>query len=288
MPQMHGTLHMLSRRGFLLSSAGLATGVVAVGTYTRFFEPQWLEITRRDMPVCGLPDVLSGKTLVQLSDIHVGPNVSDEYVLETFRRVGALAPDIVVYTGDFTSLHPGLIDHAERIYSEMPRGRFGTVASLGNHDYGFGWAEPVEADRISGVLRNLGVTVLVNAMENVKGLQIVGLGDLWAGQFDPQRAFSAVAPDTPTIVLSHNPDTVDLSGWQTFGGWILSGHTHGGQCKAPFLPPPLLPVQNKRYTSGAFALSGRRQMYISRGVGTVLPVRFNVRPEVVVFTLRSA
>jgi predicted MPP superfamily phosphohydrolase len=80
---------------------------------------------------------------------------------------------------------------------------------------------------------------------------------------------------------------VDLDGWQPFSGWILSGHTHGGQCKPPFLPPPVLPVKNKRYTSGAFAINGDRQMYISRGVGTVLPVRFNVRPEVTVFTLRN-
>jgi predicted MPP superfamily phosphohydrolase len=47
-------------------------------------------------------------------------------------------------------------------------------------------------------------------------------------------------------------------------------------------------VQNRRYTSGAFPLTAGRQMYISRGVGTYLPVRFNVRPEVTVFTLQSA
>ena len=50
----------------------------------------------------------------------------------------------------------------------------------------------------------------------------------------------------------------------------------------------MLPVTNRRYTSGAFDLSRGRQLYISRGVGTVMyPVRFNVRPEVTVFTLRS-
>jgi predicted MPP superfamily phosphohydrolase len=71
-------------------------------------------------------------------------------------------------------------------------------------------------------------------------------------------------------------------------GWILSGHTHGGQCKAPFLPPPLLPVRNRRYTQGEFRLSGNRSMYINRGVGHLLPVRINVRPEVTLFELRQA
>jgi predicted MPP superfamily phosphohydrolase len=278
---------MLSRRAFLLTSAGLVTGGVGVAAYTRYLEPQWLEITRRPMPIRELPASLVGKTLVQLSDIHVSDMVSDAYVLDTFDQVRRLHPDIVVYTGDFTSYHPGLFGHAERIYESMPCGGLGTFASLGNHDYGEQWSHPKDAMRMSAMLRNLGVTVLINEVANVGGLQIVGLGDLWARAFDPARAFAQMAPDAPAVALSHNPDSVDLDGWQPFSGWILSGHTHGGQCKPPFLPPPVLPVKNKRYTSGAFAINGDRQMYISRGVGTVLPVRFNVRPEVTVFTLRN-
>jgi len=69
---------------------------------------------------------------------------------------------------------------------------------------------------------------------------------------------------------------------------VLSGHTHGGQCKPPFLPAPLLPVRNRRYTAGEFAVSGNRRLYISRGVGHLLKVRFNVRPEVTVFALARA
>jgi hypothetical protein len=87
----------------------------------------------------------------------------------------------------------------------------------------------------------------------------------------------------PTIVLSHNPDTADEPVWGNYQGWILAGHTHGGQCKPPFLPPPELPVKNRRYTAGAFELSGGRRMYISRGVGHLLRVRFNARPEIPVF-----
>ena len=63
---------------------------------------------------------------------------------------------------------------------------------------------------------------------------------------------------------------------------------HGGQCKPPFLPPPLLPVDNRRYTSGAFELSRDRMLYISRGIGHLLQVRINARPEVTLFELQSA
>jgi uncharacterized protein len=69
---------------------------------------------------------------------------------------------------------------------------------------------------------------------------------------------------------------------------VLSGHTHGGQCKPPFLPPPLLPVENRRYTSGVFELSRHRMLYISRGIGHLLQVRINARPEVTLFELQSA
>lgn len=84
----------------------------------------------------------------------------------------------------------------------------------------------------------------------------------------------------------HNPDAVERSGWESYSGWILAGHTHGGQCKPPFLPPPIVPVRNRRDTSGEFALKGGRRMYISRGVGHLMRVRFNARPERTLFELK--
>ncbi|WP_236973836.1 hypothetical protein [Membranihabitans maritimus] len=88
------------------------------------------------------------------------------------------------------------------------------------------------------------------------------------------------------IVLTHNPDVADLPIWNKYEGWILSGHTHGGQCKPPFLPTPLLPVNNKKYTSGVIDLQDGRMMYINRALGHLWPLRFNVRPEITVFELQ--
>jgi uncharacterized protein len=131
-----------------------------------------------------------------------------------------------------------------------------------------------------------GVTFLRNQVLEVEGLQIIGLDDWWAHAFEP-TPLRQVSSARASIVLSHNPDTSDLPVWQGYEGWILSGHTHGGQCKPPFLPPPLVPVQNRRYTAGEFTLDGRRRLYINRGVGHLLRVRFNVRPEVTVHELTS-
>ena len=278
-------MEWMTRRRFLALAAATAATGTATMLYTWYVEPEWLEFTRVHMPVKRLPSALQGKTLVQLSDIHVGPKVAPEYVRETFRRVGELNPDIVVYTGDLTTLHRDVYTNTEAAYADMPRGSLGTVGVLGNHDYGVNWGEPAVARRLTTIVSAAGMQVLVNETAVVAGLQIVGMGDLWADRFDAVGAFSRYDAQEPSIVLSHNPDSVDLLGWNGYEGWILSGHTHGGQCKPPFLPPPIIPVRNKRYTAGEFALSGGRRLYISRGVGTVMPVRFNVRPEVTVFEL---
>lgn len=279
---------MMTRRGLLKAFLASSVAGVGLGLYAWQVEPHWLQIVERALPFRGLPAALTGRRLVHLSDLHVGPRVSDTYILETFRRVAALRPDIVVYTGDFVSFEPRMYAHVDHIYRESPHGRLATVGVLGNHDYGPRWSHPEIAARLAAQLRVHGVRILRNEIADVAGLQIVGLDDAWAGRFDPHRAFAMLEPSRPALALSHNPDTVDFFGWNAFKGWILSGHTHGGQCKPPFLRPPLVPVQNARYTAGEFALSGDRRLYINRGVGHLQQVRFNVRPEVTLFELQTA
>lgn len=278
---------MVTRRRFLQASLAAAPGL-ALGGYAWQIEPHWLEVVRRPLPVAGLPCDLEGRTLAHLSDLHVGHQVPDDYILDTFDLVRSLEPDIIVFTGDFTSYSQTVFGHAERIYANAPRGRVATLGVLGNHDYGPGWGHPEVAGRLCDILRDAGIKVLRNEVNHVGPLQIAGMDDLWAGRFDPKETIRALDANRPAIALSHNPDTVDLDGWEGFRGWVLSGHTHGGQCRPPFLPPPILPVKNKRYTSGKFALDGGRTMYISRGIGYVLQVRFNVRPEVTIFELQRA
>ena len=280
---------MLTRRRlFQLAGLSAAASAAGAGLYTWLFEPTWLEIVRRRMPVRNLPRSLAGKTLVHLSDIHVGPRVDDTYIVATFERVAALEPDIVVVTGDFVSYEDGIFDRAASVYRHLPKGRMATLGILGNHDYGPAWSHPEIAQQLVDTLQPFGIDILRNQVRDVDGLQIAGLDDLWADRFGAAETFARLDGRRAAIALTHNPDTVDLPGWDGYEGWILCGHTHGGQCKPPFLPPPLLPVLNRRYTAGEFELSGNRRLYISRGVGHLLRVRFNVRPEVTVFELRAA
>lgn len=257
--------------------------------YTWRVEPTWLEITERELPIENLPPALDGRTLAHFSDLHFGYDVDPDFIADTFRRVAARRPDIVVHTGDLIT-HNGApcLAQARAVLTGLPRGQLGGFAVLGNHDYGDNWEHPLVAEAVADELTRAGLRVLRNESADCAGLRIIGCDDLWAQRFAPRPAFAGVTLATPALALCHNPDACDEPGWENFHGWVLAGHTHGGQCKPPFLPPPVLPVKNRRYTAGSFELSGGRRLYISRGVGHLMRVRFNVRPEVTWFTLRRA
>ncbi|NJO37179.1 MAG: phosphoesterase [Rhizobiales bacterium] len=280
---------MPARRKVLTAAAGLVA-VLGAGTcfYTVHVEPHWLEEVHLPMPVKRLPPHLEGRRLVQLSDIHVGRRVDDDYVLTVFDRVRALEPDILVITGDFVSHHRRIVDQAAAIYRRLPLGRLATVAILGNHDYGDDARDVGLGHALHGIFEDAGMTVLKNQGADIEGLRLIGLDDRWGPFFDPAPIMATVEPGSPAIVLSHNPDTADMPFWGGFDGWILAGHTHGGQCKPPLFRPPLLPVHNKSYVAGRYDLSGGRTMYINRGIGHLIQARFNARPEITVFSLTSA
>ncbi len=279
----------LSRRSFLRAGAAACLCVTGVGIYTSGVEPHWIEVVHHDLPIANLPEPLTGQTLVQLSDLHVGRDVSDDFLRRAFEIVQRLEPAFVVVTGDFMTCHYGEeIDHSLRVVERLPHGSLGTVGILGNHDYGSSYREIDVADELTFGLRNLGIDVLRNARITLSGLTFVGLDDYWGPFFSPKRALDGLDTAGANLVLCHNPDGVDRPGWGDYQGWILSGHTHGGQCRLPYFRPPCLPVRNPRYIAGEIDLHDGRRLYINRALGHLLRVRFNVRPEITVFRLTQA
>lgn len=155
---------------------GLAGTAVAGGLYTFHIEPYWVEHVRLPLPVRHLPSALIGKTLVQLSDLHVGDRFDWHYLIDALKTVQALQPDIVVYTGDFVTYDStAQFEQLAQVLAHAARGRLGTAAVLGNHDYGHSWRQPQVAATISGMLAETGITVLRNEHLDVAGLQITGL-----------------------------------------------------------------------------------------------------------------
>jgi predicted MPP superfamily phosphohydrolase len=204
----------MNRRRFLTLGAGALATAAGTGVYAWQIEPYWLEIVRRPMPLENLPPALAGRTLLQISDVHVWARLAQH------RRGG-------------------------RCLARGERRGDGRAAQRRAHHL----ARP---------------------------------------ETDAATALRLLHPGEPTVVLAHNPDVQDLPIWDGVRGWVLAGHTHGGQVKPPFLPPPVLPVRNKRYTSGVFAVGPGRTLYINRGLGFLIQVRFGVRPELTLFTLTPA
>ena len=204
-------------------------------------------------------------------------------------------PDLICLTGDFIT--KGLETDSSR-YLQILRTLSTakpTFAVLGNHDGGSwarergGYSDHRSVDRL---LEDAQIELLHNRSRvfdlSSGRMNLVGVGDYWSDEIDAPRAFQSATSEQPTLVLCHNPDACDLPIWKGYRGWIISGHTHGGQVKPPFLPPPFLAVKNKRYTQGEFDVGEGRRCYISTGVGFTVHVRLAVRPEVAVMRMVPA
>jgi len=279
----------MKRRTFLKAGIGLGSAAVLGGLYAWQIEPYWLEFVKLPMPIKNLPQELIGKKLVQISDIHVGNRFSHHYLVDSFFKAQELDPDWVVYTGDFTHFEDSeQYEQLSKVMKSATKGKIGTFASLGNHDYGHGWSMPEVADETQSILEKSGIQTLRDEKQNSEGLMIYGLEDLWGTNFNPKKVMETWNPDEASIALCHNPDVCDLEVWNGFDSWILAGHTHGGQVKPPFLPAPILPVKNRRYSQGKIDFDDGRTLYINRALGHLVPLRVNVRPEITVFTLAQA
>ena len=283
----------ISRRKFFRRTAVAATAVA--GVYAIGVEPRWVSVERSSLPIPNLPQSLFGKIAVQISDLHIGSRVGDDYLRSQFDYIKSINPDFVFFTGDFLdSPSEWHLKKGKQFLKEFPRGKIGTACVLGNHDFG---CEPAEVKkyapnnrRLIDLFERADLNLLLDQSIDLGGLHVAGLKDFWFGGFDNQSAALAIesVAAKPSIVLSHNPDTVDLPIWDGYHSWVLCGHTHGGQCTFPLVGAPVLPVENRRYVSGSYEIEGGHKMYISRGVGHTHRVRFMARPEITVFQLAVA
>ncbi|MCW3169782.1 metallophosphoesterase [Chryseobacterium sp. 09-1422] len=262
----------------------------AVGTlpflYSWQIEPFWVEFVERKLPIKNLPSELEGKILMQISDLHVGDRFDWNFLIESFRKAKNFNPDFVVYTGDYVN-HGTPEDHEslKKVMAEAVYGSLGTFGILGNHDYGVQFKDVGTSEIICQILEDNGVTMINNLQKESHGLNFIGFDDLWSPNFDPMKVMKDYDPSKANLVLCHNPDVCDKDVWNGYQGWILSGHTHGGQCRIPGIITPILPVTNRKYVSGEIDLQDGRMLYINRAIGHSYQVRFMVRPEITVFKL---
>jgi len=271
----------MNRRSFLkrclLSAA--AAGVIG---YPLFVERYRFQVNRYDVPVAGLPPKFEGFTVVHLTDLHYGPLMPLAVVRHLIRRANAIEKDMIVCTGDYVHEH-NRTKQIDRVWPELVKlqAPHGVYSVLGNHDH---WADTRKS---LDWLRTSGQDVRHRAVPINRGsarIWIGGAGDFWEDAPGIDQAFRTVPPGETKILLAHNPDTVDTA-YHTRIQLVISGHTHGGQVVVPFWGPPILPVLNKKYSSGLIHTQ-KTTLFISRGLGwAIVPVRLNCLPELAVIRL---
>lgn len=276
----------MNRKTFLKKIFQLSVAGAFPFLYSWQIEPFWLEFVERKLPIKNLPQNLEGKILMQISDLHVGTRFDWNFIIDSFQKAKKYNPDFVVYTGDFVN-HGGTgeTEDLKKVMKHAVLGNLATFGILGNHDYGKDWQDLQSSDNIWNILEGFGITMLNNAQHESSGLNFIGFEDLWSPNFAPQKVMKDYDSSKANIILCHNPDACDKNIWNGYQGWILSGHTHGGQCRIPGVITPLLPVKNRKYISGEIDLKDGRMLYINRALGHSFQVRFMVRPEITVFKL---
>jgi predicted MPP superfamily phosphohydrolase len=217
------------------------------------------------------------------------------YLRHVVRQINHLNPDLVFLTGDFVSGVPGSKAFAvgaawqcANILTELKCRPL--YAILGNHDVVVG------SEEVTAALIANGITLLNNAYLPVERdgarIWLAGLDDPLAGKPAPDLAIPPLirnVPNEPVILLCHAPDYADTLLLHPTGRAVdlmLSGHTHGGQIRLPFIGPLTLPGLGRKYIEGWFRFGGM-QLYVNRGIGTVgVPFRFDCPPEITLITLR--
>jgi uncharacterized protein len=286
----HESKQLLTRRNFL-RGAGLTAAALAF--YTGEIARHEISLVTPTIPIRNLPPAFDGFRIAQISDIHYDEYTEPWFVRRVVDRINALAPDLVAFTGDYISFAPlpqSFAMHAMHRCAEAlskiacPQ-RF---AVMGNHDSYLG------APLIAPILADVKIPLLVNEHVPIERsgqrLWLAGVHDPITHVPDLDAAIPS-HPDAPVILLSHGPDYADTVVAHPRGPLVdlmLTGHSHGGQVRLPFLGAVHVPDGARKYIEGLFQVGGI-QLYVNRGIGTVgLPIRLNCPPEITVFTLRHA
>jgi predicted MPP superfamily phosphohydrolase len=284
-----------ARRRFLERTAVLvsATPFVAAG-YGLLYERQNVEVVRQRVRLARLPKAFEGFRIAQLSDIHLGPFTTANYIRRCIAITNGLEPDLIALTGDYVCWDPKAQGEAVRVLAGL-RAPHGVFGCMGNHEADVG----IE-DSITRLFAAQGIRMLRQERAPIRlgdeMLNLIGIDNgndvapdaeqQVEGDRRLQQLKALIMPDTVNILLIHSP--------QTFGDrelgidLTLAGDTHGGgQLSLDFIHRGLNlgSLVGVPYIRGLYK-NGGEQLYMNRGIGiSGLPIRFGARPEITMLEL---
>lgn len=251
--------------------AGIACIAVSIAAIYAIYEAR-KPVRIRDLSVTlpRLPAALSGTTIVQISDIHVGPTLGPAFLQSVVESVNALSPDLVAITGDLID------DHPERFPAMLAplaglRARQGIFFVTGNHEYYNSGRGLDGAEAVIEILGRMGIRTLRNERvsigDNGASFDLGGVYDYRAGSFGPEHrpniepVVAGRDPSRELVLLAHQPRFVRIAARHGVG-LQLSGHTHGGQ----LWPFSVIVGIVETFLAGLYRF-GDTQLYVSRGTG---------------------
>ncbi|API93732.1 MULTISPECIES: metallophosphoesterase [Virgibacillus] len=282
----------MNRRTFLKKALGSLFALLGLsgGTfyYAKDVEPILLRVNKNTVESSKIAKAFDDFKIVQFSDTHIGFHYTLEQLKDLVKKINGLQPDLIVFTGD-------LVDEPQNFHwddtiihilkkLQAPKGKFWIY---GNHDHG-GYGTEVVLDTMEKagfqLLQNNNVTI----KEKNESIILAGIDDLMLGKPDITKTLSQANTNLFTILLAHEPDFADKAAKHPID-LQLSGHSHGGQIRFPFIGHIYSPAYAEKYVQGEYNLNGgNMQLFVNSGIGTTrLPFRFLCKPEIHVYTLKS-
>lgn len=267
-----------------LKGAGLSVLALILGAFATWQSFRVPMVRTVPITLPGIPKALDGFSIVQLSDLHIGPFLNGKWLARVVDRTNALGPDLVVLTGDMVDGLPQELKDQVAPLGKLKSG-YGIYGVTGNHEYYF------RADQWLPVFKSMGVVMLSNQHKTlpVRGgteLVIAGVNDPVGQRFgwpapDPQKALAG-APDAFRVLLAHRPDGVSGNPGYDLQ---LSGHTHGGSL---FFMKWLLASFNSGFVCGRYDVNGS-VLYVNPGTGiwSGFSCRLGVPSEITRIVLHS-
>lgn len=249
--------------------------------YARFIEPHMIRINHVQYILAKEKPLPKPVRVALIADLHIGLFSGHERQLKQIvQKINQQQPDFVVVAGDWTYEPENKLAEELAVLKQIEA----PVYSVnGNHDEQY--PGPPIQQLLKDALEVNNVMDIEGKIVEFDGFRLIGVGDLWAGKAD-MRYMPELPQDKPWLILSHNPDTVDMVPQLPTRPLMLAGHTHGGQVELPWLTSYVMKKVSILGHKRGLYQHENADVYVSLGTGMVgVPFRFRAPPTIDIIEL---
>lgn len=266
--------------------------LIAIGIYiyARYIEPELLTVKQQVLTTQSIQLSQEPLKVVQFSDVHLGLGFTSSHLNRVVERINKLEPDLIIFTGDLIEDNKEFteVEETAAILGKL-KATYGKFAVYGNHDHGGNGTK-----RYAKILAAADFQLLVNenqliTLKNGQRINLIGIDDKLLGKVNIEKAMEETRKSDYNIFISHAPDVADeVTGYPI--DLQLSGHSHGGQVRIPFIGAPFTPPYANKYIKGRYTFEDNKRMilYVNSGIGTSqMRYRFGNIPEITCFLIKN-